>query len=231
MKADSGGKGRSLWLQNGGVCLKKRYIAFLIFLLTTSLFLTISSSLGQDIYISQNNTTVPNLMYIWSITGIENDQVIMALNQEGNDLFGQAKYEPENADSWNGEVAGLVSGNQVYLVITALKGTEQVSTLLEGTFAADSISGKFLQTDGVNISNPGEFNAMWINPELSTYTPAKVKDLTPEIAISNITAVSDANQQKAETKYHDVRQDADRILTGVGDISQIPIGMGGSGLP
>lgn len=217
--------------------MKKRYITFLIFLLaislfsTTSLFLITGLSLSQDLYISQNNTTVPNLMYIWSITGIENDQVIMALNQEGNDLFGQAKYEPENANSWNGDVAGLVLGNQVYLVITALKGTEQVSTLLEGTFAAESISGKFFQTDGVNISNRGEFSAMWINPELSTYTPAKVKDLTPEITISNITAIPDANQQKTETKYHDVRQDADRILTGVGDISQIPIGMGGSGLP
>ncbi len=128
--------------KNGGICLNKRIIYLLIFLFTASL------SLGQDIYISQNNTTVPNLMYIWSITGIENDQVIMAMNQEGNDLFGQAKYEPENADSWNGEVAGLVSGNQVYLVITALKGTEQVSTLLEGIFAADFISGKFFQTSG-----------------------------------------------------------------------------------
>jgi len=204
--------------------LDKRIIYLLIFFFTASL------SLGQDIYISQNNTTVPNLMYIWSITGIENDQVIMAMNQEGNDLFGQAKYEPENADSWNGEVAGLVSGNQVYLVITALKGTEQVSTLLEGIFAADSISGKFFQTSGGNISNRGEFNAMYINPELSSYTPAKVKELTPEIPISSINATSDTTTNQQKTKYHDVRQDADRILTGVGDISQIPIGMGGSGL-
>lgn len=211
--------------KNGGICLNKRIIYLLIFFFTASL------SLGQDIYISQNNTTVPNLMYIWSITGIENDQVIMAMNQEGNDLFGQAKYEPENADSWNGEVAGLVSGNQVYLVITALKGTEQVSTLLEGIFAADSISGKFFQTSGGSISNRGEFNAMYINPELSSYTPAKVKELTPEMPISSINATSDTNTNQQKTKYHDVRQDADRILTGVGDISQIPIGMGGSGLP
>jgi hypothetical protein len=38
-----------------------------------------------------------------------------------------------------------------------------------------------------------------------------------------------ATDQKS--RFHDVREDADRILTGVGDISQIPIGMGGSGLP
>ncbi len=208
--------------------MNKRIIYILIFLFTTGL------SLGQDIYSSQNNTTVPNLMYIWSITGIENDQVIMALNQEGSDLFGQAKYEPENADSWNGEVAGLVHGNQVYLVITALKGTEQVSTLLEGLFADGSISGRFFQTDGLNISNRGEFNAMWINPDLSSYIPAKVKELIPEMPISSINATLPSDtypQYPKKTIYHDVRQDADRILTGVGDISQIPIGMGGSGLP
>ncbi len=34
-----------------------------------------------------------------------------------------------------------------------------------------------------------------------------------------------ASSQKS--MYHDVREDADRILTGVGDISQIPIGMSG----
>lgn len=202
--------------------MNKRYIILLI------LFFTAGLSSGQDIYNSQNNITVPNLMYIWSITGIENDPVIMALNQEGNDLFGHAKYEPEGGEPWNGVVAGLVSGDQVHLVITALKGTDQVSTLLEGVFAADSISGRFFQTGGDNISSRGEFNAMWINPDLSSYTPAKVKELTPEIPISNINVTSDVIQQK--TKYHDVRQDADRILTGVGDISQIPIGMGGSGL-
>jgi len=46
--------------------------------------------------------------------------------------------------------------------------------------------------------------------------------------ISAPAVVDQASLQK--TRYHDVRQDADRILTGVGDISQIPIGMGGSGL-
>ncbi len=71
---------------------------------------------------------------------------------------------------------------------------------------------------------------MYINPELSGYTPAKVKELTPKMPISNINDTSDTTTNQQKTKYHDVRQDADRILTGVGDISQIPIGMGGSGL-
>jgi hypothetical protein len=103
--------------------------------------------------------------------------------------------------------------------------------ILEGLFADGSISGRFFQTDGVNISKRGEFNAMWINPDLSSYTPAEVKELTPEIHLLNITTTSNSDTNPQKTRYHDVRQDADRILTGVGDISQIPIGMGGSGLP
>src|SRR5512137_430680 len=33
-----------------------------------------------------------NLKYIWSISGIEKGQIIMALNQNGKALYGQAKY-------------------------------------------------------------------------------------------------------------------------------------------
>jgi hypothetical protein len=44
----------------------------------------------------ENNTTTtafsgPSLNYIWSITGIESDMINMALNQDGQDLYGQAK--------------------------------------------------------------------------------------------------------------------------------------------
>ncbi len=174
-----------------------------------------------------------NLEYIWSITGIEDDQIIMALNQEGDDLFGQAKYEPENGESWNGEVAGKVSVNQVNIVITALKGDKQISTMLDGIFSDEAIRGKFFQTSNNDILSRGEFSALWINPDLSSYVPAKIKGvagistaaINPTIADDTIQTYQSAVQQ--ESKFHDVVQDADRILTGVGDISQIPIGMSG----
>jgi len=181
-----------------------------------------------------NNTTAMNLKYIWSVTGIENDQINMALNQEGDDLFGQAKYEPENGESWNGEVAGQVSGNQVNLVIIALKGNKQVSTMLDGIFSDEAIRGKFFQASNGEILGRGEFNALWINPDLSSYVPAKIKELKTEMpaTAANSTVpvgTSQIYQQAVQQKsrYHDVVQDADRILTGVGDISQIPIGMSG----
>jgi hypothetical protein len=174
-----------------------------------------------------------NLKCIWSVFGIEKDRIIIALNQEGNDLFGQAKYEPDNGNPWNGVVAGFVSGNRVHLAIAALKGKEKVSTVLDGIFLDGTISGKFFNASDGEISGSGEFSATCINPDLSSYTPAKVKVIKPELptAATNFSAHSDAGQTSQQaglqkSRFHDVHLDADRIQTGVGDISQIPIGMG-----
>jgi hypothetical protein len=174
-----------------------------------------------------NNTSVSDLKYIWSVTGIENDRITMALDQGGADLFGRAKYEPEIGEPWNGEVVGLVSGNQVHLTIAALIGDKQILSILDGILADQSIGGRFFQTNEGEVLGRGEFNAVWINPDLSGYIPAKM----PAI-ITNVTVPSDINQASQQpapqkSRFYDVRQDADRVLTGVGDISQIPIGMSG----
>ena len=59
-------------------------------------------------FCSESETAaVPNLSYIWSVTGIEAGQVIMVLKQEGENLYGQAKYEPDSGQSWNGVVIGF----------------------------------------------------------------------------------------------------------------------------
>lgn len=184
-----------------------------------------------------NPSESQNLKYIWTITGIESDQVTMALDQDGQDLFGQAKYEPDSGEPWNGNVAGFINGSEVHLLITALKGDKQISTALDGTFENDAISGRFFKTGEGRILDRGTFNAVWINPDLTSYTPADIKETKAETEpqAANSTAAAHtafANQMpQQKTIYHDVHQDADRVLTGVGDISQIPIGMGGSGLP
>jgi hypothetical protein len=182
-----------------------------------------------------------NLNYIWSVTGIESNQVIMALNQEGKDLYGRAKYEPDSGQAWNGVVVGSTKNDEVDLVLTAVSNGNQFTSRLTGTFdsASQSIKGNFLMIQKGQISDRGDFEAIWINPDTSSYTPAIVEG--PEITPSAPTRDSDrsvlpedgkdslqASMQKS--RYHDVHEDADRILTGVGDISQIPIGMGGSGL-
>lgn len=199
--------------------------------------LQVNMSSQQDLTSTENftgvNNTAANLKYIWSISGIEKDQITMALNQEGNDLFGKAKYEPENGEPWNGVVAGSVSENRVHLAIAAMKGRAKVSTVLDGILADGAISGEFTQASEGRIPDSGEFNAVWINPDISSYVSAKVNELEPEMPapVTNVPAPSVANQTELQalqpkSRFHDVHLDADRIQTGVGDISQIPIGMG-----
>ena len=197
--------------------------------------LQVNMSSPQDLTSTANltgvNTTAANLKYIWSISGIEKDQITMALNQEGNDLFGKAKYEPENGQPWNGVVAGSVSENRVHLAIAAIKGKEKISIVLDGVLADGAISGEFFQVSEGRISGSGEFNALWINPDLSSYVPAKVNELEMRVPATNVSSPSAVNQTDLEasqpkSRFHDIHLDADRIQTGVGDISQIPIGMG-----
>jgi hypothetical protein len=200
----------------------------------------------QDISATSFNeseqASVPNLSYIWSVTGIEPSQVIMALKQEGQNLYGQAKYEPDSGQSWNGEVVGSVEGNRVDLVLTTQNGTEETATRLLGNFidASQSIKGDLIKVSDGQISERSNFEAVWISPDISSYTPAVVpmpeaastlssqeaRNTTPQIPAEN----SLPTTASPKSYFHDVRQDADSILTGVGDISQIPIGMGGSGL-
>lgn len=186
----------------------------------------------------------PNLQYIWSVTGIEDGQVTMVLNQSGEDLFGQAKYEPEGGEPWNADVIGSVSGDKVQLVLTALKGDTMATTKMTGTFANEAISGNFTQISQGKVSKSGEFSAMWINPDVSSYTPAVVAEpepcpapeqaqtdnvTTPAVTTGQTTTTQQPVQLGQGSRFVDVRQYKDKIGPG-GDLSGVPPGMGGSGL-
>ena len=208
---------------------------------------------GQTENESNNDVTLNsesiNLNYIWSLTGIEEDgQVIMLLRQEGEDLYGRAKFEPDSGQAWNGLVVGMIEDENVSLALTAQKGDALCGCRLRGEYdpASESISGDLLQICDGNITRRGNFQAIWINPDLTSYLPAVVELSRPADPSSGQNMDASKTDQSAplteasaaspspdseKSRFHDVRQDADRILTGVGDISQIPIGMGGSGLP
>lgn len=208
---------------------------------------------GQTENESNNDVTLNsesiNLNYIWSLTGIEEDgQVIMLLRQEGGDLYGRAKFEPDSGQAWNGLVVGMIEDENVSLALTAQKGDALCGCRLRGEYdpASESISGDLLQVCDGNITRRGNFQAIWINPDLTSYLPAVVELSRPADPSSGQNMDASKTDQSAplteasaassspdteKSRFHDVRQDADRILTGVGDISQIPIGMGGSGLP
>ena len=178
-------------------------------------------------------STGPNVNYIWSVTGIESGQVTMVLQQDGSDLLGRAKYEPEGVEPWNGEVSGSIVGDKVELVLTALKGKDLVNTRMSGTFANESISGNFTQSSGGKIIAKGEFSAMWINPDTSAYSPAVIEEPKTAASESNVTEAAEAANQTSDqaaakkSRFVDVRQYKDKIGPG-GDLSGVPPGMGGS---
>jgi hypothetical protein len=182
--------------------------------------------------------SVVSLNYIWSVTGLEPGQVIMVINQENEELYGAAKYEPDGGQPWNANVIGSISGDDVEMVLTAMNGSEQSSFKMTGIFDAanQSLKGSFFRVSEGKISARGNFEAMSISPDTSSYIPATIEK--PKVAASASSdsgstiapKTEDQTYQQQPSRFHDVRQDADKILTGVGDLSQIPIGMGGSGL-
>jgi hypothetical protein len=174
-----------------------------------------------------------NLNYIWSFTGIEIGPITLVLNQEGSDLYGRAKYEPEGGKAWNANVVGSIKENKVDLTLTAQKDKESITTKMIGTFADDTINGNFTQiSDGKKIGT-GNFSAMWISPDISSYTPAIIEEPkveTPTPAVVDSAAASNASEEqtaKPASRFVDVHQYADKMGPG-GDLSGIPPGMSGN---
>ena len=176
----------------------------------------------------------PNPNYIWQFSGIEASPITMVLDQNGNDLLGRAKYEPEGGKSWNADVIGSVAGEKVDLTMSALKDNVLIITKLSGILANEDINGNFTQASEGKIVNNGTFNAMWINPDTSSYTPATVE--APAVATPAPAEVTSAAQpaaaavnttaaNKTEKRFVDVHEYKDKIGPG-GDLSGIPPGMG-----
>jgi hypothetical protein len=116
--------------------------------------------------------------------------------------------------------------------LTASKDNVQTTTKMSGIFANESITGNYSQVSGGKIVSKGNFNAEWISPDVSSYTPAtieepKVETPAPEPIIAT-PAVETAANQTTKSRFVDVRQYADKIGPG-GDLSGVPPGMGGSG--
>ncbi len=149
--------------------------------------------------------TAAGLKFIWSVTGIEADQIIMVLDQDGTDLFGRAKYEPQTGNPWNGEVTGSVSGDKVDLTVTAQKDNELVSSKLSGTFDElnGTINGNFTQVSQGKIMNKGSFTAIQISPDTSSYTPATIEQ--PKAAAAPAPAVAETTTPEATDTQRDSR--------------------------
>jgi hypothetical protein len=199
-----------------------------------------NATLEENVTEAQNATPqeppVPVLEFIWSIDGIEPAPgIIMMLEQDGQDLFGAAKYEPEGGQAWNAVVVGSVLGDKVDLAITALNGSEQVSSMLKGTLTEDpfggkSIAGKFFTVSEGKISSRGEFTATIAYDDISSYEPAKIEEPeTPaQPAASTVNQTAQQPVQLGKTKFVDVSSLKDKYMGPSGMISGVPIGLEGT---
>jgi len=197
-----------------------------------------NATLPGNMTIDLNATiSATNLKFIWAVTGVEADQIIMVLDQDGTDIFGQAKYEPQGAMAWNAEVTGSIADDKVDLTITAQKDNELVSSKLSGILdnLNGTIQGNYTQTSLGKIINKGNFSAMQISPDTSSYIPATIE---APIAAAQAPAVVDTTAdaatapseteaaEKPKSRFVDVREYKDKMGPG-GDLSGIPPGMSG----
>lgn len=174
-----------------------------------------------------------SLQYIWSLSLSSGEQITMALNQSGSELFGSAKYE--GAEPWNGVVVGSVNDSSVDLVLTALKGKSLVPMVLMGSYSEDTITGTYSVYSPTGVVESGKFTAMWINPDTSVYTPAVI----PEAAAPAPAAQTNTTETEQTTtttqptqlstrKFFDVTEKKDEIFSSPASI--IPPAMGMSAL-
>lgn len=134
---------------------------------------------------------------IWTVS-LGGNEITMAVNQSGDSLFGQAKFE--GAEPWNGAIAGSLSGRAVHIALAALQGKVLVSTQMSGTVQDDSIAGSYVRSNSDGVAAKGEFTAARISTDATQYTPAEITatSVAPE------TEPAPAAQTKS-TRYNDVR--------------------------
>lgn len=112
-----------------------------------------------------------NMQGIWKASMAGTD-ITMALNQSGESVFGQAKFEGENP--WNGIVSGSLSGNSIHISLAYMQGDVLASAYLGGTIEGDSFTGSYVRSDSSGKAARGDLAATMISPDTSGYTPATV---------------------------------------------------------
>jgi hypothetical protein len=147
---------------------------------------------------------------IWKISLGEKD-VVAAINQSGESIFGMAKFEGENP--WNGAVAGSLSGNEISVSLAAVEAETLDSTYISGTVEGDSMKGNFIRSDSSGRATRGEFTAMLISPDTSGYTPAVIPTVstssaeTPQkIVEQNNATLPQPALPAAKSKFKDVTE-------------------------
>ncbi|MFB3764006.1 MAG: hypothetical protein ACE14P_02020 [Methanotrichaceae archaeon] len=151
---------------------------------------------------------------IWRVS-LAGTDITMAINQSGDSLFGQCKFEGDMP--WNGVVAGTVSGRIVNIATAALQGKVLVSTDISGTISDDSMTGSYVRSDSSGLAAKGDINAVKISTDTTEYTPAQVEAVAEAPAAQTTQIATEQPQQLGSqmsithpavtggsTKYNDV---------------------------
>jgi hypothetical protein len=148
-----------------------------------------------------------NIQGIWKVS-IGNMDITMAINQSGDSIFGNCKFEGDLP--WNGVFAGSISGNSVNMAMAALQGEVLVSTEMNGTVSSDVFQGSYASYDSNGKKVKGELSAAKIGPNVTDYVPVEIKATqTVTTAQSSETVqknqMSTEQQDQAKSRIKDVR--------------------------
>jgi hypothetical protein len=169
-----------------------------IVLVLSLMLISISPAFAQDPLASSGNETANDIQGIWKLS-LAGSEIIMAVNQSGDSLFGQAKLE--GTDPWNGVISGSLSGRAVHIALAALQGKVLVSTLLSGTVLDESMEGSYVRSDSGGDVSKSEFTAVRISPDVAGYSPAHI------VATPEVVPVSQAEEQASPEAESDVGSD------------------------
>jgi hypothetical protein len=204
-----------------------------ILLLLISLMTLITLGFAEDLKASTGNETANatadaaaisevvsageslSLQGIWKVS-LAGSEITLAVNQSGDSLFGQAKFEGE--EPWNGVIAGSLSGRAVHIAMAALQGNVLVSTQLSGTALDDSIEGSYVRSNSDGNAAKGEFTASRISPVTSEFTPAQIKN--PAKATSEEVKDQTEMDQQPETEVEPAIQARKSAFIDVKDLAK-----------
>lgn len=182
---------------------------------------------AQDVS-SENNTatqydTSPALagaQGIWKAT-LGEKEIIIAVNQSAQSLFGLAKFEGDNP--WNGAVAGSISANAVSLSLAALETEALASIYISATLEGETMKGFFVRSDSTGKASRGDFTANMISPDISGYTPVMVTaaplpaDETEQVSTEQTTElpVSEESEKPAIAESESRFKDVTKLAKGI----------------
>jgi hypothetical protein len=182
------------------------YLAFFLSLCIVSIlsFTEEAYAIGNDttnVTVSLESFAEPSVQIdlhgIWRVS-LADREIIIAVNQSGNALFGLCKSEGEKPS--NGVIAGLVLERETNVAIAFIEEKLLAAIQIDGIVDGDTMNGNYIRSDENGNAAKGNFNAIRISTEVSDYSPAKVGD--KDLANSKLQAIQPSTEKRL---FRDVR--------------------------